>query len=131
MLRTLRLIVAFAALAFATPVMAQEAPTAVRPLANAAATGAIVISTRPVTLYGLSVATGGTAGHVLVFDAAAVPADGAVTPVYCRHVAANGDDAITLYTPARFAVGLVVVFSTTGCWTKTVSDTAFFSYSVR
>jgi zona occludens toxin (predicted ATPase) len=79
------------------------------------------------TLFGLSVTIGATAGYVLIFNSATVPSDGAVTPVACYQVAANSTLGVA-FTPFPLAMsnGIVAVFSTTGCFTKTASATAFF-----
>jgi hypothetical protein len=118
--------------ALALPFAAQaQSQDAVRPLANATAAGSVIASTRPVVLSRLAVTAGASAGYLMVFDATTVPADGTVTPVICRAVTANGSVAVSLDAPARFATGLVLVFSTTGCFSKTISATAFFEYAVR
>lgn len=76
--------------------------------------------------YEWQVSTGIVAGYVLVFDATAAPADGVVTPIQCVAVAASSTVGSTMHTlPERFATGYTVVFSTTGCFTKTASATAF------
>jgi hypothetical protein len=76
----------------------------------------------------------------MLFDANAVPADGAVKPVYCWNwpastgqgfswpiSAVNGPPA-----GAQFYHGLVVVYSTgANCTTKTISNTAFFTVQVQ
>lgn len=82
-------------------------------------------------LASLTVTTDGTAGHVMVFDATSAPADGAVTPKICRHVAANSTVVLTFNYPAAFATGITAVFSSTGCFTKTASATAFFEGYVQ
>lgn len=112
------------------PALAQS-DEAVRPLANVVAAGSVVVSTRPVTLHRLNATAGASAGYLMAFDAIALPADGTVTPVMCRAIAANSSVTVVLDAPARFATGLVLVFSTTGCFTKTISATAFFEYAVR
>lgn len=79
-------------------------------------------------LYGLNVTSGASAGFVLVFNSTTVPADGAVTPVKCYPLAANtGFDLNYRASPVAFATGISVAFSTTGCFTKTASATAFIS----
>jgi len=82
--------------------------------------------------YRYAITTSGSAGYFMVFDAASAPADGAVTPKICRAVAANSSLEIDHSTaPDRFATGIVEVFSTTGCFTKTASATAELEGSVQ
>lgn len=83
-------------------------------------------------LYGLNVVSGGTAGYVLITNTTTVPADGAVTPVKCYVLAANSSlDLNFRATPTYFATGITVSFSTTGCFSKTGSATAFISGDVK
>lgn len=98
---------------------------------SAAAEGGRVVLATPGTMYGLQVTSGASAGYVLVFDSAAVPADGAVTPFKCHVLAANSSlDLDYRAMPLLFQTGVTVVFSTTGCFTKTASSTAFISGDV-
>ena len=71
--------------------------------------------------------TGTVAGYVLVFDAASAPADGAVTPAKCFQVPVGTTGIQWAANPLKFSTGIVLVMSTTGCFTKTASATAFFS----
>jgi hypothetical protein len=52
-------------------------------------------------------------------------------PVVCIAVAASTTVALAYATPVRFATGLVAVFSTTGCYTKTISATAYLSVGAQ
>ncbi len=63
----------------------------------------------------------------MLFNSKTVPADGAVTPVECIQVQANTTIAANWapQPPEWFSLGIVAVFSTTGCFTKTESATAF------
>ena len=126
-------ILALACLVFATPAFAQtEAPvTSAMPIGSPAIGGSWVVSTRPVQAHRLAVTSSANAGYLLVFDATSVPADGAVTPIICRPVAVNTSVSLVFTVPARFSKGLVMVFSTTGCYTKTISPTAFFEASPK
>lgn len=82
------------------------------------------------TLLVLDVVSGASAGFVMVFPGAAVPADGAVTPTECYTIAANST-FVRPYNPSTwFSGGVVAVFSTTGCFSKTISATAFISATV-
>lgn len=91
------------------------------------ATGASPTHKAPCFLRSLYVTTGASAGYLMVFDAVSAPVDGAVTPRECIPVAANSFVAIDFGdTSEPFVSGLTAVFSTTGCFTKTASATAFF-----
>jgi len=97
-------------------------------LATSAAASALVIKASAGNLYGLNVTSGTAAGYIMVFNATAAPADGTVTPAKCIPLAANaGIDLNYRATPTYFGTGITVVFSSTGCFTKTASATAFIS----
>lgn len=72
-----------------------------------------------------------TAGKLMVFDATAAPADGAVTPKACVTLPASGTGSVTWAPspPAKFVTGItVVVSSNASCFTKTTGViTAFIS----
>jgi hypothetical protein len=100
--------------------------------ASPAVTGSLVVSPRPGYLLGANVVTSGSAGYLMLIDSATVPVDGAVTPARCLPVAANtGIDLNLRSAPIRFTNGIVLVFSTTGCFSKTASATAFLAGDVR
>ena len=82
----------------------------------------------PGLLNGFSATSGATAGYVLVIDSATVPADGAVVPKFCYALPANQTIGASWLTyPANFNNGIVLVFSSTGCFTKAiVSDRLLF-----
>lgn len=87
-----------------------------------------VIKASAGNLYGFEVTSGASAGFIMVFNSTTVPADGAVTPVKCYVIAANATVAVQFSpTPLRLSTGVTLVFSTTGCFTKTASATAFIS----
>lgn len=94
---------------------------------SAAAEGSHVFKTSAGALYSILVTSGGSAGYVLLFNSTTAPADGAVTPNRCFVLAANSTLTATMQYPMAFGTGITAVFSTTGCFTKTVSATAFFS----
>lgn len=101
-------------------------------IANPAVGSSLIAKTVSGELHGVNVVSGATAGFILVFDAKTVPADGAVTPAYCLPLAAStGIDWNFRSNPAVFVNGIVVVFSSTGCYSKTASATAFISASVQ
>lgn len=102
------------------------------PIAGAAVASNSVLSAAPAALVSASVVAGASAGFMLIFDAVAAPADGAVTPKYCYPVAANAAVSTPPWlVPPSFSTGIVVVFSTTGCFTKTASATAFIVGTVE
>lgn len=83
-------------------------------------------------LYSLDVSAdstlSGAAWWVLVYDATSVPADGTVTPKKCF---AEPSGATLIHVefpnPVAFTNGIVVVASTTGCFSQTKSTHAFLS----
>lgn len=97
------------------------------PVATTAAAGGLVVKAAAGNLYGLNVVSGASAGYVMVFPTTTVPADGAVTPAKCLPMAANTGIALTFNPPLYFTPGISVAFSTTGCFSKTASATAFIS----
>lgn len=84
-------------------------------------------------LNGFSATTSTTGGYVLLFDATALPANGAVTPKLCYYVPSYPQTmgATWLTYPVPFNNGIVIAFSTTGCFTLTASATAFFNAQVQ
>ena len=75
-----------------------------------------------------------TAGWLMVFNSATVPADGSVTPVDCVYISqAPGSLGLNWapLPPEWFSTGVSVAFSSTGCFTKTLSAHAFFHALVQ
>lgn len=114
------------------------APTAaaaagITPVVSAAAEGSHVLKSGAGNLYSLYVSTGAAAGYLMTFNATSAPADGAVTPVECIAVPANSTASAFNGSgpPDAYSTGITAVFSTTGCFTKTVSATAFFKGRVQ
>lgn len=104
------------------------AGNAIQPVVTSAVASSLVIKASAGNLYRVDLVAGASAGFLLIFDATSAPADGAVTPIKCFPVVANGFTSyIADPAPARFATGITAVFSTTGCFTKTASATAFIS----
>lgn len=100
----------------------------VAPAVTAAVGGGQVVKASGGNLYGLNVVSGASAGYVLVTNTTTVPADGAVTPLKCYVLPANSSLDLNLRAaPVYFSTGISVSFSTTGCFTKTASATAFIS----
>lgn len=102
-------------------------------IVSASAEGSHVGKASAGNLYNISITTGATPGYLMVFNATSAPADGAVTPNICRTVAANSSLSLGWggSAPRSFSTGITAVFSTTGCFTKTISATAFFEIEVR
>lgn len=114
------------------------APTAgatagITPVVSGAAEGTHVLKGGAGNLYSVYATAGATAGFLMVFNATAAPGDGAVTPIQCIQVPANTTQGVSFNPgpPEVYATGISVAFSTTGCFTKTVSATAFFHGSVK
>jgi hypothetical protein len=108
-----------------------SATAAITPGASPAVEGGRVAKASAGNVYRVSITTGAAAGYLLGFNAIAIPADGAVTPSMCRVVAANSTLSVSYADmPARWGTGVTFVFSSTGCFTKTISATAFFEWSV-
>jgi hypothetical protein len=102
------------------------------PVANSAVASAVIGKASAGNLFGYNITTGASAGYAMVFNATTAPADGAVTPVKCVAVAANTSFIDNFRgAPIYNSTGSVVVFSTTGCFTKTASATAFISVDVK
>ncbi len=109
------------------------AAAALPPIVSAAAESSHVLKVGSGNLYSAYVTTGNTAGFLMAFDAAAAPGDGAVLPKQCLQAPANTTAGLTFNPgpPESYATGIVLVFSTTGCSTKTASATAWFHGSVK
>lgn len=108
------------------------APAAgITPVVSAAVESNHVLKASAGNLYAYQVTTGAAAGYVMLFNALSAPVDGAVTPVKCVAVAANSTVGVSMNPPEAFSTGITIVFSTTGCFTKTASATAMFSGDVK
>lgn len=119
--------------AFYTAASSPASQLAITPIVSAAAEGSHVLKTSGGQLYSLYVTTGATAGFLMTFNATSAPGDGAVTPVECVQVPANTTVSVSFGPgpPDAYATGITAVFSSTGCFTKTVSATAFFKARVQ
>lgn len=94
------------------------------------ACGSLILSSASGSnFYGMQVTASSTAGYAMLFDSTTAPVDGTVTPVKCVAVTAGGSSFLSLDPTAPWTSknGWVLVFSTTGCFTKTISATAFLS----
>jgi hypothetical protein len=70
----------------------------------------------------------GAAWWIMIYDAVAAPADGAVTPRKCYAQPSGAVSASYAFqAPISFSTGIVIGVSTTGCYTKTQSVHAFIS----
>ena len=98
------------------------------PVVSAAAEGSHILKASPGCLLATYVTIGSTAGYLMIFNSTTVPADGAVAPVECIQVAATttGWENWAPLPPEYFSLGIVAVFSTTGCFTKTIGSGVFF-----
>jgi len=119
------LLAAAAVLALASPAAAQISSSTTALAANQ------VIKAGPGGLWSFQVSAIGLVGaawYVMIFDATAAPADGAVTPRKC-YVVASGTPGLSINfdAPVVFGTGITISVSTTGCFTKTASTSAFIS----
>lgn len=96
------------------------------PVVTSTLTSGLIIKTGPGNLYSV-VATGQTAGFLMIFNSAAIPADGAVTPNDCVQVPANSTVSVSFSPspPEVFTAGISAAFSTTGCLVKTAIAALF------
>jgi len=95
--------------------------------ATSVVASSLILKASAGNLYGFNVVSGASAGYLLIYDSATVPADGATTPKRAYVIAANASMSVSFEIPRRFASGIVLVFSTTGPFLKTASPTAFLS----
>jgi hypothetical protein len=93
----------------------------------------LVLKAAAGSLYACYVTTGSTAGWLMLFDATAAPANGAVAPKDCIYCPANATTEIELpfLTAEPFATGITAAFSSTGPFTLTASSTAFIKGIVQ
>ena len=133
----MKYILLFAALLFSFPAVAQQISgggniNPIPSVSSTAAEGSHVFKASTGYLYGISVTSGATAGYVMIFNAATVPSDGSVTPVACYYLPATDTIAVSYYSyPIPLSTGVVAVFSSTGCFTKTLSATATFTAQIQ
>lgn len=114
--------------ALVNPVTSGSASVGITPVVSATTEGSHVLKASGGNLYSVYVTTGSTAGFLMVFNATSAPGDGAVTPRECVLAPANSTTSLNfgIGPPEVYATGITVVFSSTGCFTKTLSSTAFF-----
>ena len=82
------------------------------------------------TLFGFVVNATNTAGWVLLYDAAAIPVDGAVLPVKAWQLPAN-TSLDWRGSPIKLNNGCALVFSSSGPFFQTSSASAAFSAEVQ
>lgn len=111
----------------------QNVTPAVAPVVSTAVESSHVFKSSAGSLIDAYVTVGASAGFLMIFNAVSAPADGAVTPQDCVPVSAAGTQSIFTSgaAPEGFTTGITAVFSTTGCFTKTASATAFFHGRVQ
>jgi hypothetical protein len=113
-----------AAFALAGPAPAAEA---IKSIVSAAVESSHVFCTGPCFLRSAYVTSGASAGYVLSYNLTAAPSNGAVTPTDCVVLPANSTVSLDFGdTQDVYPVGLTLAFSTTGCFTQTLSATAYF-----
>lgn len=102
----------------ATPVVATTAQNT---------TGGFALKASPGCLLALYVVNSSTAGYMMIFNSATLPADGAVTPIHCIPISASSYQWLNFapQPPEWYSAGISAAFSTTGCFTKTISSTLF------
>jgi hypothetical protein len=89
------------------------------------AASSLVLCSAACNLYNSTVTSGAVAGYMLVFNAISAPANGVVTPEFCRAVAANSTVELDFgILPRRLSTGATIMFSSTGCYSLTASATA-------
>lgn len=117
------------------------APTAdlyagISPIVSPSAENSRVLKAAPGNLYSVYATNHtGTAGFLVVLNLTAAPADGAITPLACAALPANGSASINNNPgPASiFSTGITVVLtSAVNCFTKTTGViTGFISGSIK
>ena len=128
MKKLLAILLLFSAPAYAgsisgVPITSQQTSVAASSLVAKATTG---------FLTGFSVTSGATAGYVLIIDAATAPSNGTVTPRFCYALPASSTvGASWIQSPVPFTTGIVIEFSSTGCFAATSSATAFISTQIQ
>jgi hypothetical protein len=111
------------------PSTSSESGAATTRASSTAAASNLVLKGSAGNLYDLTVTIGATSGYLMLFDATALPSNGAVTPAYCLRVNSDGTAggaSLSWPAPMRFGTGITAGFSTTGCFTLTASATGNF-----
>lgn len=103
------------------------------PIVSTQTEGSHVLKAGPGCIISGYVTVAGTAGFLMIFNSTTVPSDGAVTPQNCVEVSANQSIGLN-WAPQPsewYSTGISAAFSSTGCFTKTTSATAFFHALVQ
>lgn len=126
---------------YGNPIPVAISPTAsttysIAPSSVTASASGLVLCTASCNLYSVEFTslTAAFTGYAMVFDATAVPSNGAVTPKHCWPVPGLGSIVRDFRSlPEQYATGVAVAFSnnTAGCFTLTASATAFISGDVK
>jgi hypothetical protein len=119
-----------------TDIPSSAAAAAITPAATQSAASNSVLCAAACNLYDFTITIGATSGWVMLFDATALPSNGATgsSLKWCYRVNSDGTAGgmdKTWKKPLRLATGLVAGFSTTACNTLTASATAFFYGQVQ
>ena len=112
--------------------------TSLFPSSSAVLASSQVVSVLPANLWSFEVSADATLSAatwtIMIFDAIAAPADGAVVPVKC-YVMPTGTTnfSASFLMPIQFRTGVVISVSTTAgdCFNKTASTHAFISGDAR
>lgn len=124
-------------LAMLSPARSAEVQiSGVSPSATQAAASNSVLKSGAGSLYNLTVTVGATTGWVMIFDATALPSNGATgaSLKFCIPVNSDGTKgavSMAWVTPVLFTTGITVGFSSTACNSLTASATAFFYGQVQ
>lgn len=87
--------------------------------------GNVQVPTATKTLVGISI-TPTVAGFILIVDSASITADGAIAPKICLATPTiNSTYGFALNV--LFTTRITIMYSTTGCFTKTASATAYYN----
>lgn len=101
--------------------------TGIVPVVTTTAASSKVLKVSAGNLYGFTATSGASAGYLLVYDLTAAPSNGIVTPIDCVSIPASTSVGLNYSPPLVMATGIVIAFSTTGCFSQTLSATAFIS----
>lgn len=117
-----------------------DATAGVTPVVAGSSASSAVLKAAAGNLYSAYVTTGATQGWLMVFNATALPSNGATTAgtasgnmQECIYAPANTTTAISFNPgPAEpYTIGITAAFSSTGCGTLTASATAFIHGSAK
>ena len=125
-----------AAMSATNPLYVAPSTNGITPVVSASGEGSHVLKNAAGSLWGVYVTNlTTTAGFLQVFNATSAPGDGAVTPIECTPLPANGNAAINFNSgpPGTYSTGITaVVSSASTCFTKTTGViTAFFRGAVQ